>query len=63
MSLRFFMASMLPATTAELLKLQPIRRGFLVLGRSVVAAFAVSALKHNVIARHNSPTSDCQLLI
>jgi hypothetical protein len=44
---------MLSATTAELLKLQPVGRGFLILGRRVVAALAVSALEHNVVARHN----------
>jgi hypothetical protein len=54
MSLRLFMASMLAATATELLKLQPIRCRFLVLGRCVVAALAIGALEHNVIARHNS---------
>ena len=54
MSLRLFMASMLAATATELLKFQPIRCGLLVLGRCVVAALAIGALEHNVIARHNS---------
>jgi hypothetical protein len=35
------------------LKLQPVGRGFLILCRCVVAALTVSALEHNVIARHN----------
>ena len=52
--LSLFMASMLAATATELLKLQPVRCGFLVLGRCVVAALAIGALEHNVIARHNS---------
>ena len=53
-SLSFFVARMLSATTAKLLKLQPIRRGFLVFGRRVVAALTLVALEHNVIARHNN---------
>ena len=47
------MAGVLAATATELLKLQPIRCGFLVLRCGVVAALAVRALQHNVIARHN----------
>ena len=53
-SLSFFMASVLAATTTKLLKFQPIGGGLLVLSRCVVAALAVSALEHNVIARHKS---------
>ena len=51
--LRFLMASVFAATPTEFLKLQPVGRGFLILCRCVVAALAVSALEHNVIARHN----------
>ena len=47
------MASVLAATTTKLLKFQPVGGGLLVLSRCVVAALAVRALKHNVIARHN----------
>jgi hypothetical protein len=57
------MASVLAATTTKLLKFQPIGGGLLVLGRCVVAALAVSALEHNVIARHNPssfPIANCR---
>ena len=57
---------MLPATTAELLKLQAVWRGFLILGRCIVAALAVSALEHNVVARHNLssfPIADRRLVV
>jgi hypothetical protein len=47
------MASVLAATTTKLLKFQPVGRGFLILSRRVVAALAIRALEHNVIARHN----------
>jgi len=53
--LRFLMAGVLAAATAELLEFQTFGRGFLVLGRSVVPALAISALEHNVIARHKVP--------
>ena len=42
--LNFLVRGMLPATLAELLKLQTPRRGFLVLGRRIVPLFAVPAL-------------------
>jgi hypothetical protein len=42
------------ATATELTELQPIRRGLLILGRYVVAALALIALKHDVVAWHNS---------
>jgi hypothetical protein len=45
------------AATAELPEFEPLRRRLLILRRHVVAAFAFGALKHNVIARHNSPLS------
>jgi hypothetical protein len=41
------------ATATELTELQPIRRGLLILGRYVVAALALIALKHDVVAWHN----------
>ena len=47
------MTGVLTATTTELLKLQPIWSRLLILGRRVIAALALSALKHDVIARHN----------
>ena len=53
-SFGFFVISMLPATPTKLAKFKPVRRGFLVLCRYVIATFAVIALKHNVIAWHMS---------
>jgi len=52
--LRLFVIRVLTAAPAELLKLQPIRSRFLVLGRYVIAALAITALQHNVIAWHKS---------
>ena len=52
-SLGFLVTSVFAATATELLKLQPVRRGFLIFCRCVVAALAVSALERNVVARHN----------
>jgi hypothetical protein len=46
------MISVFAATAAELTKLQPIRRGLLILARYVVAALTSTALKDNVIAWH-----------
>ena len=58
--LRLFVTRVLTAAPAELLKLQPIRRSFLVLGRYVITALTVTALQHNIIAWHVSfPISDC----
>jgi hypothetical protein len=54
MLFRLFVARVLTAAPAELLKLQPIRRRFLVLARYVIAALAITALQHNVIAWHKS---------
>jgi hypothetical protein len=53
-SLRLFVARVFAATATELTKLQPVRRGLLILGRNVVAALTFVTLKHNVIAWHNS---------
>jgi hypothetical protein len=65
MSFGFFMISVFAATATELAELKPIRRGFLILGRNVVAAFAVNTLKNNIIACHLFlfPISDCQFPI
>jgi len=62
--LGFFMVRVLTAAPAELAKLQTICGRLLVLGCDVVAALAIVALQHNVIARHNLfPISDCQFPI
>jgi hypothetical protein len=50
--LRLFMISVFATTATELAELKPIWRGFLILGRYVVAAFAVVTLKNNIIAWH-----------
>ena len=54
MLFRLFVIRVLTAAPAELLKLQPIRRRFLVLARYVIAALTITALQHNVIAWHKS---------
>jgi len=54
MLFRLFVIRVLTAAPAELLKLQPIRRRFLVLACYVIAALAITALQHNVIAWHKS---------
>ena len=60
---RLFVTCVLAATATKLLKLKPVGRGFLVLCRYVVPTLAVSTLKHNVIARHNStPFFACRFL-
>ena len=48
---------MAAAATAELFELKPVRRALLVLGRHVVALFALRALQNNVISRHNTSRS------
>ena len=62
MSFGFLMARVLAATPAKLTKLQTFGGRFLILGSDVVAAFAIRALKYNIVARHNSnspiPISD-----
>ena len=45
---------MLAAATAELLELKPVRRVLFILGRHVIALFALGALQNNVISRHTS---------
>ena len=54
MLLGLFMIRVLTAAPAKLTELQTIRGCLLVLCRDVVAAFAVRALKYNVVARHKS---------
>jgi hypothetical protein len=54
MSFGFLMVRVLAAAPAKLTKLQPFRGRFLILGSDVVAAFAIRALKNDVVARHNS---------
>jgi hypothetical protein len=54
--LRLFVPRMLAATAAKLLEFQALRRRLLILRRHIVATFAVRALKHNIITRHNSPS-------
>jgi hypothetical protein len=44
----------LAAAAAELAELQPLGRRLLILRRRVIPTLAFRALKHNVIARHNS---------
>jgi uncharacterized ion transporter superfamily protein YfcC len=50
--LGFFVRPVATAAAAELPKLKPLRRRLLVLRRYVVAALALGALQHNVVARH-----------
>jgi hypothetical protein len=59
------MVSVFAATATELAELKPIRRGLFILGRYVVAAFAINTLKNNIIAWHLFlfPISDCQFPI
>jgi hypothetical protein len=59
--LGLFVTRVFAATPAELAELEPVGRCLLVFRRHVVAAFALTALQHNVIAWHISlPISDCQ---
>jgi hypothetical protein len=53
----FSMQRVAAATTAELFELQPVRRVLFVLGRHVVALFALRALQNDVISWHNSSVS------
>ena len=45
---------MAAAATAELFELKPVRRALFVLGRHVVALFALRALQNYVISRHKN---------
>jgi hypothetical protein len=49
-----FMRRMLPATPAKLFQLDPIRRRLPVLGRRVIALFALTALHRNNLSGHCS---------
>jgi hypothetical protein len=51
------MQLVLAAAAAELLELQPVRLGLFVLGRHVIALFALSALQNYVISRHKTQWS------
>jgi hypothetical protein len=53
--LRFLVARMLAATAAELPKLKTLRRSLFILRRRVITTLTFRALKHNIIARHDSP--------
>jgi hypothetical protein len=46
------MRRVLPALPAELVELQPARRGLFILGRGVVAVFALSTLQRHNLAGH-----------
>jgi hypothetical protein len=48
----FFMQLMFTAPATELFELKPVRRVLFVLGRYVIALFALGALQNNVISRH-----------
>ena len=48
------MQLVLAASPAELFELEPVRLVLFVLGRHVVALFALGALQNNVISRHNT---------
>ena len=50
--LRFLVRRVLAARPAELLELQPARRGLLVLGGGVIAVLAITALQSNNLSRH-----------
>ena len=54
MSFRLFVIRVLTAAPTKLTELQTIRGCLLVLCSDVVAAFAVRALKYNVVAGHKS---------
>src|SRR5450755_1049864 len=51
--LNLFVRKMLAAERTELLQLDPLRRGLLVLGARIILPLALGALKCNVLARHN----------
>lgn len=53
----FAMHSVRTTATAELLEFEPIRRRLLVLGRHVVAFFALCALQNDVIPWHKTMSS------
>jgi hypothetical protein len=64
-SFRFFVICVLATATAELAKRKSLSRRLLVFGGGVIATFAVTTLKHNIIPRHDSAfrflTSDSEI--
>src|SRR5947209_2828759 len=64
-SLGLLVSPVATAAAAKLPELQALRRRLLILRRHVVAALALGALQHNVVARHNLPLSifDLRFLI
>jgi hypothetical protein len=54
---RFLVVSVATAETAELAELQTFCRRLLILGRNIVTMLTFRALQHNIIARHNLPSS------
>jgi hypothetical protein len=56
-SSRFLMWRMSAAVVAKLFKLQPLRRGFLILCRRIVAVFAFRTFKSNNISHGRPPYS------
>src|SRR5688572_1532598 len=50
----FLVQRVAPAAATELFELQPVRRVLFVLGRHVIALFALRALQNYVISRHTS---------
>ena len=54
--LGFLVSRVLAATAAELTKLKTLRGRLLILRRHVITTLAIRALKHNIIARHKSPS-------
>jgi hypothetical protein len=55
--------SVATAETAELAEFEAFRRRLLILGRNVVTMLAFRALQHNIIARHNLPSSQTGLTV
>jgi hypothetical protein len=55
------MQPMAAATTAELLKLQASRGVLFILGRHVIALFALGALQNYVISRHKTSCPESRL--
>jgi hypothetical protein len=53
--LGFLVRPVAAAAAAELSEFEPLRRRLLILRRHVVAALALGALQHDVVAWHNSP--------
>ena len=56
------MRRVLPATTAELLQLQPVRCRLPVLGFRIVPLFAITALHRNDLSGHKNKAPSYSLL-